>query len=181
MALFQVSDFTGFSDSYAVPAGSSDAIVTGSVDLILSTGITQQVFDTLSTALRCIRFMEQRKLYSLSPDEGVTIINLRSKILKMMDSYVFTYMEIRFKQFIARWLTWFLFQKHLLLLVTDVLGCLGVPMQTLKWKPIVLIKTALGFKLLITFINRLLYPIRIFKIHRQLLFQVSKYSKNKLT
>ena len=47
MALYQASDFTGFSDSYAVLAGSSDVIFTGSVDLILSTGITQQVFDTL--------------------------------------------------------------------------------------------------------------------------------------
>ena len=80
MALYPASDFTGFSDSYAVPAGSSDVIFTGSVDLILSTGITQQVFDTLSTALECIRFMEQQKLYSLSPNEDVTIINPRSKL-----------------------------------------------------------------------------------------------------
>ena len=34
MALYQASDFTGFSDSYAVPAGSSDVICTDSVDLI---------------------------------------------------------------------------------------------------------------------------------------------------
>ena len=54
MALFQASDFTGFSDSYAIPANSSDVIFTGSVDLILPTGITQQVPDTLSTALTCI-------------------------------------------------------------------------------------------------------------------------------
>ena len=40
MALYLASDFTGFSDSYAVPARSSDVIFTGSVDLILSTGIT---------------------------------------------------------------------------------------------------------------------------------------------
>ena len=52
MALYSASDFTGLSDSYAVPAGSSDVIFTGSVDLILPTGITQQVFDTLSTALK---------------------------------------------------------------------------------------------------------------------------------
>ena len=32
MALYQASDFTGFSDSYAVPAGSSDVIFIGSVD-----------------------------------------------------------------------------------------------------------------------------------------------------
>ena len=100
MALYSASGFTGFSDSYAVPAGSSDVIFTGSVDLILSTGTIQQVFDTLSTALKCIHFLEQQKLYSLPPNEDVTIINLRSKLLvlenayinqKMMNSYVFTY------------------------------------------------------------------------------------------
>ena len=58
MALYQASDFTGFSDSYAGPAGSSDVIFTGSVDVILPAGITQQVFGTLSTALKCIHFME---------------------------------------------------------------------------------------------------------------------------
>ena len=36
MALYQANDFTGFSDSYAVPAGSSDVIFTGSVDLIIN-------------------------------------------------------------------------------------------------------------------------------------------------
>ena len=100
MALLSASDFTGYSDSYAIPANSSDVIFSGSVDSILSTGITQQVFDTLSAALKCIHYMEANKLYSLSPNEDVTIINLRSKLLvlentyinqKMMNSYVFTY------------------------------------------------------------------------------------------
>ena len=100
MALLSASDFTGYSDSFAVPAGSSDVIFSGSVDLILSTGITQQVFDTLSSALKCIHYMEANNLYSLSPNEDVTILNLRSKLLilentyinqKMMNSYVFTY------------------------------------------------------------------------------------------
>ena len=100
MALLSASDFTGYSDSFAVPAGSSDVIFSGSVDLILSTGITQQVFDTLSSALKCIHYMEANNLYSLSPNEDVIIINLRSKLLileniyinqKMMNSYVFTY------------------------------------------------------------------------------------------
>ena len=81
MALHQASDFTGFSDSDAIPSGSSDVIFTGSIDIILSTGITQQVFDTLPTALKCIHFMEQQKLYSLSPNEDVIIINPRSKLL----------------------------------------------------------------------------------------------------
>ena len=100
MALYQASGFTGFSGSYAIPSGSPDVIFIGSVDLILSTGITQQVFGTLSTALICILFMEQQNYYSLSPNEDVTIINLRSELLvleythinqKMMNSYVFTY------------------------------------------------------------------------------------------
>ena len=100
MALLSASDFTGYSDSFAVPAGSSDVIFSGSVDLILSTGITLKVFDTLSSALKCIHYMEANNLYSLSPNEDVTIINLRSKLLilentyinqKMMNSYVFTY------------------------------------------------------------------------------------------
>ena len=100
MALLSASDFTGYSDTFAVPSGSSDVIFSGSVDLILSTGITQQVFDSLSSALKCIHYMESNKLYSLSPNEDVTILNLRSKLLilentyinqKMMNSYVFTY------------------------------------------------------------------------------------------
>ena len=100
MALLSASDFTGYGDSYAIPANSSDVICSGSVDLILSTGSTQQVFGSLSTGLKCIHYMEANKLYSLSPNEDITIINLRSKLLslentyinqKMMNSYVFTY------------------------------------------------------------------------------------------
>ena len=100
MALLSAGDFTGFSDPYAIPANSSDVIFSGSVDLILSTGITQQVFDSLSSALKCIHYMEANNLYSLSPNEDVTVLNLRSKLLilentyinqKMMNSYVFTY------------------------------------------------------------------------------------------
>ena len=54
--------------------------------------------------------MEANKLYSLAPNEDVTILNLRSKLLilentyinqKMMNSYVFTYHGIKFKQFIV--------------------------------------------------------------------------------
>ena len=100
MALFSASGFTGYTNTFAVPSGVSDVRFAGNVDLILSTGITQQVFDTLSTALKCIHYMEANKLYSLSPNEGVTILNLRSKLLilentciiqEMMNSYVFTY------------------------------------------------------------------------------------------
>ena len=58
MALLSASDFTGYSDSYAIPAGFNDSVFSGSVDLILSTGITQQICDSLSSALKCIHYME---------------------------------------------------------------------------------------------------------------------------
>ena len=63
MALLETSDFRGYSDSFAALAGFSDPIFTGSVDLILSTGITQQVFDSLSSALKCIHYMEANNLF----------------------------------------------------------------------------------------------------------------------
>ena len=81
MALPKSSDFHGYNDSYAVPAGSSDVIFGGSVDIISPTGIIQQVLDTLSTALKCMHYMESNKLYSLSPNGDITILNLRSKLL----------------------------------------------------------------------------------------------------
>ena len=114
MALYPASDFNGFSDSYAVPSGSSDVIFTGSVDLILSTGITQQVFDTLSAALKRIHFMEPQEHYSLSHTEDATLINLRSELLvldntyinqTMMNSYVLLLMGKRLGLFIGLWLT----------------------------------------------------------------------------
>ena len=46
MALLNASDSTGYSDSFTAPAGFNDPIFTGSVNIILSTGITQQVVDT---------------------------------------------------------------------------------------------------------------------------------------
>ena len=100
MALLNASDFTGYSDSFAAPARFNDPIFAGSVDLILSTGITQQVFGTLPSALKYTNYMEANNLYSLSPNEGATVLNLRSKLLilenifinqRVMNSYVFTY------------------------------------------------------------------------------------------
>ena len=62
MALYQASDFSGFSAGYAVPSDVSDVLFTGPVDNILSTGLTQQVFGSLSTAMKCIHFMKQSRL-----------------------------------------------------------------------------------------------------------------------
>ena len=66
VALYQASGFTGFSDSCAVPVGSSDVIFLGSVDLNLSTEITQQVPDILPTALKCIHFMESNNIFAIT-------------------------------------------------------------------------------------------------------------------
>ena len=88
MALLYASDFTGFSDNYAIPSGVSDHISTGSVDIILSTGITQQIVDTLSTALTCIHYMEANNIYSLSPNEDITILILRSEFLILENTYI---------------------------------------------------------------------------------------------
>ena len=64
MALLSASGFTSYSDSFAAPAGYNDPIFAGSVDLVLSTGIIQQVFDSLSSALKRIHYMEANNLYS---------------------------------------------------------------------------------------------------------------------
>ena len=92
MALLNASDFTGYSDSYSAPAGFNDPVFSGSVDLILSTGITQQVVDTLSTALKCIHYMEANNLYSLPPNQDVTVLNRRPKLLILEKSlYIYIY------------------------------------------------------------------------------------------
>ena len=88
MALLSASDFIGYSDSFAAPAGFNDPIFAGSVDLILSTGITQQVFGSLSSALKCLHYMEANNLYSLSPNGDVTVLNLRSKLLILENIYI---------------------------------------------------------------------------------------------
>ena len=88
MALLSASGFTWYSDSFAAPAGFNDPIFSGSVDLMLSTGITQQVFDSLSSALKCIHYMEANNLYSLSLNEDVTALNLKPKLLILENTYI---------------------------------------------------------------------------------------------
>ena len=88
MALLNASGFTGCSDRFAAPVGFNDPIFAGSVDLVLSTGITQQIFDSLHSALKCIHYMEANNLYSLSPNEDVTVLNLRSKLLILENTYI---------------------------------------------------------------------------------------------
>ena len=170
MALLSASDFSGYNDSYAVPSGSGDVIFSGSVDLILSACITQQVFGSLASALKCIHYMESKKLYSLSPNEDITIINLRSKLLilentyinqKMMNSYVFTYHGNQV-QGIHRSMADMVSLSEALASVG--FRCIGLPWGTAtnqKWRLIVQIKIGLVLKLWIGYINHLRHLIRI--------------------
>ena len=64
MALLTHTEFDGFSASYINPVGVDvGTLFTGSVDIILSTGVTQSVFDQVSTASKCIHYMESNNLY----------------------------------------------------------------------------------------------------------------------
>ena len=120
--------------------------------------------------------MEPPKFHSLSPNEDVTIINLRSQLLilemphinqKMVNKCAFTYHGNQV-QAIHRSMADMVSLSEALANIgfrCTVLGCLGVPMQTLKWQPIVLIKTALGFKLSIMSAKVQLYRILIYNIH----------------
>ena len=100
MAIINLFDLDGYSSTYAIPAYVTTALYTGGIDMILSTGVTVQVFESMGTMLKCIHYMDSHNLYSMSPNEDITILNLRSKLLilentyinqKMMNSYVFTY------------------------------------------------------------------------------------------
>eukprot|EP00972_Heterocapsa_arctica_P068567 10131854-Heterocapsa_arctica.AAC.1 len=59
MAILNASDFTGNSDTYAVPGTNSSVLYSGSIEIRLSTGITAQVSDSLNTAIRCIHYMDR--------------------------------------------------------------------------------------------------------------------------
>ena len=75
MAILNHTDFSGSDATYSIPASDSSTLYTGSIDIMLSTGVTTQVFDALSTAIKCIHYMEVNSLYSLSPNEDITILN----------------------------------------------------------------------------------------------------------
>ena len=107
MALLTHPDFNGFSAHYAVPADVYvETLVLGAGCIALSTDVTQQVFDQLSTAIKCIHYLETNKLYSISPNEDINVISLRSKLLVLeityihqaiMNSYLFTYHDSEVK------------------------------------------------------------------------------------
>lgn len=74
MSLFVASDFAN--NSVDVPSGAGSLIDTGNVSIIKSDGTTQIVFDTLTTALKCLNFMNANNMYYItSSDNEISIFN----------------------------------------------------------------------------------------------------------
>ena len=98
MTIFTSSDFTGYTPSQ--PSGAPSLTDTGSITLIKSDATTETVFDSLTTALKCLNFMNSKNMYYLMAGDDITIVNCQTKLLilentftnqKMINSYVFSY------------------------------------------------------------------------------------------
>ena len=98
MTIFTSSDFTGYTPSQ--PTGAPSLTDTGSITLIKSDATTETVFDSLTTALKCLNFMNSKNMYYLMAGDDITIVNCQTKLLilentftnqKMINSYVFSY------------------------------------------------------------------------------------------
>ena len=99
MPIFEASDFT--TNPIETPSSTEVKGSGGAVTIILSTGITETVFDSLDTALRCLAFMNSRGQYYLQASDDIMIVNVSSvKLLvlettmlnqKLLNSYNFIY------------------------------------------------------------------------------------------
>ena len=99
MVLFTATDFP--SSTVDTPVGETPPVLdTGVISIIKSDGIVEQVFDTLTTALTCLNFMNSRGQYYIMGGDDITIVNCQTKLLilentfinqKMLNSFVFTY------------------------------------------------------------------------------------------
>ena len=98
MTIFTSADFTGYTPSQ--PSGAPSLTDTGSITLIKSDATTETVFDSLTTALKCLKFMNSKNMYYLMAGDDITIVNCQTKLLilentftnqKMINSYVFSY------------------------------------------------------------------------------------------
>ena len=99
MPIFGSSEFT----DYTVETPSSVEVKEsgGAVLLILSTGITEMIFDSIDTSMRCLSFMNARKQYYLQASDDIIIVNVSGvKLLilettmlnqKLLNSYNFIY------------------------------------------------------------------------------------------
>ena len=73
----------------------------GAVTIVLSSGLTETVFNDLDTALRCLNFMNSRKQYYMQVNDDIMIVNISGVKLmilettmlnqKLMNSFNFIY------------------------------------------------------------------------------------------
>ena len=102
MVIFTSSDFTGYTVSTPLleTLAGGTLIDTGGITLIKSDATTETVFDSLTTALKCLNFMNSKNMYYLMAGDDITIITCETKLLilentftnqKMINSYVFSY------------------------------------------------------------------------------------------
>ena len=126
--------------------------------------------------------MEQQKLYSPPPNEDVTIINLRSKLLvleniytnqKMMNSCVFTHHGNQVQAIRRSMADMVSLSEALAPVGLRVLGFHGAPMSTQNVKLTGLIKTDLVFKLFNVYKSPTL-PHTNLQDSSPIVFQVSK-------
>ena len=132
--------------------------------------------------------MESNNLYSLSPNEDITIIILRSELLilentylnqNMMNSYVFTYHGAEVKCVHRSMADMVTLDQALSSVGLGVLVFHGIQIPILKWKLTGQIKTDPVFNLLMFFISIQPYRVRFLKIQHLLLLQMYKFSTKK--
>ena len=58
VARFDSNEFSNH--TVGIPNGESSITDTGSINIIVSTGVNQPVFNSLSTVLKCLNFMNSR-------------------------------------------------------------------------------------------------------------------------
>ena len=75
-------------DTVDIPNGESTITDTGSINIILSTGVNQPVFNSLSTALKCLNFMNSRNQYFIMAGDDITVTNCQTKLLIFENTFI---------------------------------------------------------------------------------------------
>ena len=73
MSIFDSTDFA--SSVIDVPVGQTTITDNGNISIIKSDGVNQIVFNTLTTALKCLNFMNSRGQYYTAAGDDLTILN----------------------------------------------------------------------------------------------------------
>ena len=58
----------------------------GAVTIILSSGLTETVFNDLDTALRCLNFMNSRKQYYMQVNDDIIVVNISGTKLMILET-----------------------------------------------------------------------------------------------